>query len=61
MLNKGVKAPIQLAWRAECDVAVNNPVGTSLTCISIALHVNTVDKRIRRKPITRSTDFLWED
>jgi hypothetical protein len=61
MLNKGVKAPIQLAWRAECDVADNDPVGISLTCTLIAVDVNTADRRIRRKPIMRSTDFLWED
>jgi hypothetical protein len=61
MINKVVKTPIKIDWRAEYDAVVNDPDWISITCTSTAVGVNTVDKRIRRKPIMRSTDFLWED
>ena len=61
MINKVVKTPIKLDWRAECDEAVNDPNEICITYTSTAVVVNTAAKRIRRKPITRSMDFLWED
>jgi hypothetical protein len=34
---------------------------TYASLISDAVNVNIVDKCTRRKSITRSSDFLWED
>lgn len=62
-INKIVKVPIKLDWRTEYDISSNEVTEMDLTsaALSAAGTDNTLDKRIRRKPVTRSTDFLWED
>jgi hypothetical protein len=61
MINKEVKAPIKLDWRTEYDTVDSDVIEMGSTYASPVLGANTVDKCTRRKPITRSSDFLWGD
>jgi uncharacterized protein YceH (UPF0502 family) len=61
LINKEAKAPIKLDWRTEYDTTVSDVMEVDSTYASLVLGANTVDKCTRRKPITRSSDFLWED
>jgi hypothetical protein len=63
-IDKVAKAPIELDWKNEYNTSVNEVMENDLIGVSLvaeAVTVNNVDKRTRRKPVTRSSDFLWEN
>jgi hypothetical protein len=63
-IDKVAKAPIELDWKNEYNASVNEVMENDLIRVSLvaeAVTVNNVDKRTRRKPVTRSSDFLWEN
>jgi hypothetical protein len=58
--DKAAKAPIELDWKYEYNTSVNKVMENDLIEVSLvaeAVTVNNVDKRTRRKPVTRSSDF----
>jgi hypothetical protein len=64
LIDKVAKAPIELDWENKYNANVNEVMENDLigvTLVAEAVTVNNVDKHTRRKPVTRSSNFLWEN